>query len=93
MPKIPSRNPVLFGNIGHITALLIVGSGVSIGFGHNHENLVMFRSLGDFVPLVRRNHVRIGSRLLRQVVRLRAHDIPCALGVVLRISPSMGAII
>lgn len=87
MPKVPPGYPVLLGHLGHVTTDLVVRSCLGLGAGNYQQNLIVFRRLGDLIPLVRRNDSGIGSGLVGQVVLVHAHNIPCALGLVLQRPP------
>lgn len=56
MPKVPSGDPVLLVNIGHVATQVVVRPRMRAGVVDNRQNLPMLCRLGNFVPLVGCSH-------------------------------------
>jgi hypothetical protein len=59
VPKVPSSNPVLLIDIGHVATQVVVRSRMRTGIVDNRQNLEVFRRLGNFVPFVGCSHGRV----------------------------------
>jgi hypothetical protein len=50
VPQVPPCNPIFFVDVGHVTAHLIVWSGLRPGIGHDSQDLDVLGGLRNLVP-------------------------------------------
>lgn len=84
MPQIPPGNPILFVDIGHVSAHVVVWLGMRTGVSHHRQDLEVLRGLRNLIPFVRGCHRRIRPGLICKVALISTQSISCGLSFPLR---------
>lgn len=68
MPEVPSRDPVLFVDMKHVTTDVIIRSCFRASIAYDHQNMQMFRRFRQLVPSIWFCYRGVCPRLLGQIV-------------------------